>query len=187
VLRETVPVESQERSNHLLNTKSKQNKNKNSKVIETKSQGFFATELSNFKEDKLRLKEDEEYKINILDYPADNNLGSNLYSKEMPEINIDYIYANKQPTLHRNSKSQKQKMTLKSIPSRKEDIDKKIYNYRLILNQDLLKILGDERTREEERERRINECTSEQEKIKLEKLFGVERALASNKIVNFNK
>jgi hypothetical protein len=50
-----------------------------------------------------------------------------------------------------------------------------------------LKILGDERTREEERERRINECTSEQEKIKLEKLFGVERALASNKIVNFNK
>jgi hypothetical protein len=184
VLRETASFESQERSKSLLNNKIKNN-NKNIKVIETKSQGFFATELSTFKEDKIKLKEDEEYKNNILDVHA--NLVSNLSSKEMPEINYDIIYANKQTTLHRNSKSQRQKNPLKNIPSKMEDIDKKIYNYRLILNQDLLKILGDERTREEERERRINECTSEQEKIKLEKLFGIERALASNKIVNFNK
>jgi hypothetical protein len=135
VLRETVIVESQVRSKSLLNTKIKNTNNKNSKVIETKSQGFFATELSTFKEDKIKMKEDEDYKNNILDVPA--NIVSNLSCKEMPEINIENIYANKQTTIHRNSKSQRQKNPLKNIPSKIEDIDKKIYNYRLILNQDL--------------------------------------------------
>ena len=47
-------------------------------------------------------------------------------------------------------------------------------------------LLNEERQKEEERDKRIFECDEEEDRKRLDKLFGVERAIASNKIVNFN-
>jgi hypothetical protein len=73
----------------------------------------------------------------------------------------------------------------------KEHIDKevvkKVEQYRLTLNEELLKILAEERQKEDNRERMLMEADTAEERLKLEKLFAIERSQASIKIVHFNK
>jgi hypothetical protein len=47
--------------------------------------------------------------------------------------------------------------------------------------------LADERQKEDNRERALNNAKDPSERSKLEKQFGVERAEASNRIVKFNE
>ena len=54
---------------------------------------------------------------------------------------------------------------------------KKIHNYRLSLNQELLKILTEEREKEKKREIIVGNCAKEDDKLRLENLFAIERAL----------
>jgi len=58
--------------------------------------------------------------------------------------------------------------------------------YRFNLNQELLKILTEEREKEENRERTLATAKRE-EREKLEKHFGIERATASDKILKYNE
>ena len=68
-----------------------------------------------------------------------------------------------------------------------KEISRKVDQYRLSLNQELLIILSEERQKEDNRERTLAEVEDDEERNKLEKLFGLERNQASYKIVNFNK
>lgn len=67
------------------------------------------------------------------------------------------------------------------------EISKKVENYRLALNHELLKILAEERQNEDSRERMIAEAECSEERVKLDKIFTIERSQSSHKIVNFNK
>lgn len=71
--------------------------------------------------------------------------------------------------------------------SNKKNKKNKVDIYRIELNKDLLKILAEEREKEENRGRLMNECCLQEEKLNLEKIFGVERAQATHNIVNLNK
>ena len=66
------------------------------------------------------------------------------------------------------------------------EILKKVEEYRASLILELFGILSVERKNEEERERVMKEADDDNNK-KLEKIYGRERAIASNKIVQFNK
>jgi hypothetical protein len=68
-----------------------------------------------------------------------------------------------------------------------KEIEKKINEYRLKLNQNLLKLLSEERQKEDERERILAVTNDPAERKKLEQYFGYERAQASNKVVKFNE
>ncbi len=68
-----------------------------------------------------------------------------------------------------------------------KEISKKIEQYRLSLNQELLELLAEERRKEDSRERMLKDVESVEERVKLEKLFNLERSQSSNKIEQFNK
>lgn len=68
-----------------------------------------------------------------------------------------------------------------------KEIVKKIEQYRLSLNQELLELLAEERRKEDGRERMLKEAESVEERTKLEKLFNIERSQSSKKIEQFNK
>ena len=51
-------------------------------------------------------------------------------------------------------------------------------------NEELLSILEEEQRAEAEREAKLREVTEENERKRLEKIFGIERARASERIVN---
>ena len=59
--------------------------------------------------------------------------------------------------------------------------------YRFNLNQELLKVLTEEREKEENRERVLAKTSKKDEREKYEKLFGIERASASDKILKYNE
>jgi hypothetical protein len=68
-----------------------------------------------------------------------------------------------------------------------EEIGQKVEEYRLKLNQSLLMKLAEERQKEDDREKALNNARDEHERNKLEKQFGLERAQASNRIVKYNE
>ena len=51
-------------------------------------------------------------------------------------------------------------------------------------NQELLSILEEEQRNEADREGKLKQVTDEEERKRLEKIFGIERARASERIVN---
>jgi hypothetical protein len=55
------------------------------------------------------------------------------------------------------------------------------------LSKELLEVLEFEQKQEDERDKKLSEQKTDDEKQKLEKLFGIERARASNRIVNMSK
>jgi len=69
---------------------------------------------------------------------------------------------------------------------REKDILKKVEDYRLKLNEDLLALLSDERQKDENREKTIKENNNFDSRKKLEKAYGIERAQASFKIIKLN-
>jgi hypothetical protein len=68
-----------------------------------------------------------------------------------------------------------------------EDMSNKLEEYKHKLNQNLLNKLAEEREKEDEREKALKHATDEDEKSRLEKQFGEERAEASNRIVKLNE
>lgn len=68
-----------------------------------------------------------------------------------------------------------------------KEIIQNINDFRYKLNQELLSILTDEKNKEELREKALISCINKKERQNLEKLFGVERAQAAQKINNFNE
>jgi len=150
---------------------------------------FFATEVANH--DQIERKGElmqKQYKLNSKMIENLNIIPINLskiINKEMPYVD-EKNFLNK---LIRTSKSQKDTKAFNNTHNKKNvsDLEKKIKNYRQILNQELMILLNEERQKEEERDKRIFECDEEEDRKRLDKLFGVERAIASNKIVNFNK
>lgn len=68
-----------------------------------------------------------------------------------------------------------------------KDIEKKIESYKIKLNSDMLKVLRDEKQREEEREMNYNKATSEIEKRRLESLIALERVQSSERIIRLNE
>jgi hypothetical protein len=68
-----------------------------------------------------------------------------------------------------------------------DEINQKVEEYKLKLNQNLLSKLADERQKEDNREKALNNASNPDERSKLEKLFGNERAEASNRIVKYNE
>ncbi len=63
------------------------------------------------------------------------------------------------------------------------DKKKKLDEIRNAHNQELLKILEEEQSNEAGREAKLKEITDINEKQRLEKIFGIERARASERIV----
>ena len=67
------------------------------------------------------------------------------------------------------------------------DIETKVIKYRKKLNMDLMKVLNEERKKEQEREIKIAKIENEKERIQMDKLFGIERANASQRIISLNR
>ena len=70
---------------------------------------------------------------------------------------------------------------------KREDIEIKVRTYRKKLNYDLMKVLDEERKKEQEREIKIAKIENEKERIQMDKLFGIERANASQRIISLNR
>lgn len=77
-------------------------------------------------------------------------------------------------------------MSKKEKKQKEKDILKKVEDYRLKLNEDLLALLSDERQKDENREKTVKETLDFDTRKRLEKAYGIERAQASYKIINFN-
>jgi hypothetical protein len=158
------------------------------KVSNDKQSGFFATDLSGYKDynsDNIEAVDNNKPNTSNL-LPFVTTFPSN---KEMPKIE-EFMFANNNRTMRVNSKAQNfenKTLKTKNAPKQAGDLDKKISNYRIVLNQELVKLLADERQKEEERESQLRNCGTEDVKERLERIFGVERAVASNRILAFNK
>ena len=70
---------------------------------------------------------------------------------------------------------------------RKDDALHQIELLRQKQNQELLKVLDEEQEREQERDRLLKNAANEEERKSLDKRFGYERALASEKIVGMSE
>jgi len=68
-----------------------------------------------------------------------------------------------------------------------KDIEKKIEVYKIKLNSDMLKVLKEEKQREDEREMNYYKATSEMEKSRLESLIALERVQSSERIIKLNE
>lgn len=68
-----------------------------------------------------------------------------------------------------------------------KDIEKKIESFKIKLNSDMLKVLKEEKQKEEERENKYNKATSEMEKRRLESFIALERVQSSERIIRLNE
>jgi len=83
-------------------------------------------------------------------------------------------------------KSQPKDINNSQKDNSQKDLQKKMVEYRYNLNQELLKILAEEREKEDNREKVLAKANRE-EREKYEKIFGMERANASERILKFNE
>jgi len=65
--------------------------------------------------------------------------------------------------------------------------DKNIVNYKFKLNEELIKMINNEREKDIHREKLLAVTLDYDEKKKIEKLYGIERAKAAVKIIKFSK
>jgi len=68
-----------------------------------------------------------------------------------------------------------------------KDIEKKVERYKIKLNSDMLRILKEEKQREEEREMHYSKASSEMEKRRLESLIALDRVQSSERIIRLNE
>ena len=182
-----------EKSRSFLNSQFSISKtNKNNEVIENKGKekGIFTTEIQgNYKieDNYCRMQKSRE---------VSENKYNNTFNIKPLRIHSDNDISctSKRPQTDKRLFPNHISKSFKDIPKsklssskQKKIIEKEINNYRFILNKELLLLLKDERNKEKERDLRIRECSEEDKKIKLDKLFSIERVIASNKILNFNK
>ena len=105
--------------------------------------------------------------LNKISSNSNNNSVSRVSSSVTKNPNVN----NSNPSVHLSEK----------------EILKKVEEFRMKLNQGLLKLLSEERQKEDERERMLAMTTNQEERRKLERYFGYDRAQASNKIVEYNE
>lgn len=67
------------------------------------------------------------------------------------------------------------------------DILNQIEEFRIKLNEELLTLLTEEKQKEDNREKALINCIDKNERTRLDKLFGIERAKAAEKINLFNE
>lgn len=108
-------------------------------------------------------------------------------SNKLPKTDKNQTQSNKDSYKNTKNKTLNDNDANKLPPLNEKDIAKKLDEFRLKLNQNLLKLLSEERQKEDERERVLAVTTDSGERKKLEKYFGYERAQASTKIVKFNE
>jgi len=68
-----------------------------------------------------------------------------------------------------------------------KDIEKKLESYKIKLNSEMIRILKEEKQREEEREMLYSKANSELEKRRLESLIALERVQSSERIIKLNE
>ncbi len=68
-----------------------------------------------------------------------------------------------------------------------EEIIAKVEEFKMKQNQILLTKLAEERQKEDDREKALNNARDNTERSKLETQFGIERAQASARIVRYNE
>jgi hypothetical protein len=78
-----------------------------------------------------------------------------------------------------------------SKPASKQLLENEILHnineFRYRLNQELLSMLSEEKIKEENREKALISCNNKKERQNMERMFGVERAQAAQKINQFNE
>lgn len=79
-----------------------------------------------------------------------------------------------------NNKNKKKQLTDK-------EIEKKVEEFKRKLNLDLLKVLSEEKFKEEERELLYNKTTNPVERKRLEKIIAMERTQSSERIMKINE
>jgi hypothetical protein len=102
-------------------------------------------------------------------------------SKELKTPNNPLVSSSsKNMKLVKSNQIEKKQLTEKEIQAKVDDFRKK-------LMKDLLKILSEEKFKEEERELIYNKTTNLIEKIRLEKIIQMERALSTERILKMNE
>lgn len=110
------------------------------------------------------------------DAPACLTSHSNT-AKDSPKKKANYTITN-------NSKELKEKGN--SLQN-KEKALKQLHNLKDRLNQELLTLLEYEQEQENERDTKLKELSNEEERQRLDKIFGIERARASNRIMQVSQ
>jgi hypothetical protein len=93
---------------------------------------------------------------------------------------------NKNPIIEKPTPVEKEK-NLKKVKLSEEEITSKVEEFKMKQNQILLTKLAEERQKEDDREKAINNARDTAERTKLETQFGIERAQASARIVRYNE
>jgi hypothetical protein len=76
---------------------------------------------------------------------------------------------------------------IEKVKLSEEEITAKVEEFKIKQNQILLTRLAEERQKEDDREKTINNAKDNGERTKLETQFGIERAQASARIVRYNE
>ena len=98
-------------------------------------------------------------------------------AKDSPKKKANYTITN-------TSKDMKEKGN--HLPN-KEKALKQLHNLKDRLNQELLTLLEYEQEQENERDSKLKEISNEEERQRLDKIFGIERARASNRIMQVSQ
>ena len=91
-----------------------------------------------------------------------------------------FITAKKQTTYDDTLSEENENLT-------EEQIEKKVNQYKVKLNKELLKLLAEEKQNEELREQTMSKLKTKNERRKMEREYGKERADASEKIIKKNE
>jgi hypothetical protein len=120
-------------------------------------------------------------KFHVCNLNADEKLPSQNESINKSIINKSSIINNS-----KTNNVIQEKPNPKKVLTGKE-IQKKLEDYKKKLNSDLLKVLSEEKFKEEERDLLYNKTTNPIEKKRLEKIIAMERAQSSEKIMLMNE
>ena len=129
------------------------------------------SDLNSYKKVNLKLNKQNLSKSNT------SNLNTNFKTKNSNQINSISSLSKTNPD--------PSKSINKNCFDR--EIIKQIEDFRYKLNEELLTMLTVEKQKEENREHALISCHEKKERKKLEKLFGMERAQAANKINLFSE
>ena len=115
------------------------------------------------------------------------NLYSNLYLI-VAKKGYNTAYNSTSMNKKKNSSRSSSQKPISQVQINPEIVrDRKVGAYKLNLNEELLRIIDNEREIEHQREKVLAMSQDSGERSKLTKIYGVERAKASIKIIKFSK
>jgi rubrerythrin len=91
------------------------------------------------------------------------------------------------PTKQANEDDDNDEIQYKYNPTREYEIQKEVERYRQKLQDNLLKMINEEKQKEEERETFFKNITEEEERKKAEILINLERSESSRKVVSLKQ